>query len=150
MYKSTLDFQLSVGHPVVVFCKMCYWPSANIVSDARYCCYGHGKLAPIAEYTGQTESVNNIEGIPTKVDTECQSPPDADFWHVDPTGTMAPQVCGSCGYEARLPYPADCPTCRIYPHSVRMILNETWAELLMRAAAPQECLEELQCQLSIF
>lgn len=133
MHKATLDFQLSVGHPVEVYCPVCFLSSSNTVSNARYCAYSHGRLSPISEYTGRAEPINEIEELPAQVDTECPGLLSADFWHVDPTGTMAPHVCGSCGYEARLPYPADCPTCRIYPNSVRMMLAEPWAELLKRA-----------------
>lgn len=129
MSKATFDYQLSVGHPLKVYCRVCWWASANMTTEARYCPYGHGELAPFSEYS---EPVNKIEDISPPVNDSCKPAESADFWLIDPTGVMTEQTCMGCGYRAVLPYRATCPTCR-NPYPVGMVLCETWPDFLKGA-----------------
>lgn len=47
-FKTQLEWQLSVNHPIVLYCQYCYWGSSDL--HYRYCPYGHGEMVPIAEY----------------------------------------------------------------------------------------------------
>lgn len=142
MLKAVLDWQISVGHPIKVYCQVCFWGSANITTNARYCPYGHGELADASLFDSssvveKTEEncgeVEKFEETPEKVKTQSSFTPEEEPQRIDPTGTLVEQVCFGCGYKAVLPYRACCPTCR-NPFPVSMLLCVTWPVLLQMAA----------------
>jgi hypothetical protein len=47
-YLKQLTWQLSVKHPIALYCATCFWGSSN--TAYQYCPYGHGSMAPIAGF----------------------------------------------------------------------------------------------------
>lgn len=46
--KPSFDWQISIGYPLVLYCKVCFWGSSNDKYES--CPYSHGVMAPIADY----------------------------------------------------------------------------------------------------